>query len=84
MLKSIIVFITVLVVLLFALSNVHHIPLHFITGNPFNVRLVYLVLFSYMLGVLSAAYFFVMARFNARKKARIREAPEQEEDTYEL
>jgi hypothetical protein len=29
-----------------------------------------LVLFSYLLGVLSASYFFIMAGFTARKKAR--------------
>ena len=71
MVKSIIAFITVVVIVLFALSNVHHIQLHFITGNPFDVRLIYLVLFSYMTGVLSATYFFVLSRFHARKKARV-------------
>ncbi len=80
MLKSIIVFITVLVILLFALSNVHHIQLHFITGSPFNVRLVYLVLFSFMIGVLSISYFFVLGRLNARKKARERETELAEEE----
>ncbi len=70
MVKSIIAFITVVVIVLFALSNVHHIQLHFITGNPFDVRLIYLGLFSYMIGVLSAAYFFVVSRFLARRKAR--------------
>lgn len=80
MLKSIIVFITVVVVVLFAVSNVHHIQLHFITGNPFHVRLIYLILFSYVLGVLSASYFFIMSRFNARRKARNEEAEEDEDE----
>ena len=70
MLKSMIAFLAVLLVLLIALSNMHNIQLHFVTGNPFTVRLAFLVLFSYLLGVLSASYFFIMAGFNARRKAR--------------
>ena len=81
--KSVIVFVTVMVIVLFALSNVHHIQLHFITGNPFNVRLIYLVLLSYVLGVVSALYFFLMLRWSARKKARNRET-EQAEDEEEF
>lgn len=80
MLKSMIVFLAVLLILLFALSNLHHIQLHFITGNPFSVRLASLLLFSYVLGVLSASYFFVMTRLTARKKARNKETAEQIEE----
>ena len=80
MLKSMIAFLAVLLILLFALSNLHHIQLHFITGNPFSVRLASLLLFSYVLGILSASYFFVMARLTARKKARNKEAAEQIEE----
>ena len=80
MLKSMIVFLAVLLILLFALSNLHHIQLHFITGNPFSVRLASLLLFSYVLGVLSASYFFVMAKLSVRKKARNKEAVEQIEE----
>ncbi len=82
MLKSIIAFITVLLILLFALSNVHHIELHFLTGSPFNIRLIYLVLFSFMLGILSASYFFIIGRFNAIKKARSNWVEQAEDEEY--
>ncbi len=84
MLKSMIVFIAVLAILVFALANAHHIELHFMPGNPVDVRAAYLVLFSYVLGVLSASYFFVMSRFNARKKARLQEESEDEDDEDEI
>jgi uncharacterized integral membrane protein len=87
MLKSMIAFMAVLLILLFALSNVHNIQLHFITGNPFTVRLASVVLFSYLLGVLSASYFFVMAGFNAKRKARKRAGAlqaDEEEDEEDL
>ena len=84
MLKSMIAFLAVLLILLFALSNMHNIQLHFVTGNPFTVRLAFLVLFSYLLGVLSASYFFIMAGFNAKRKTRktaeARRADEEEDE----
>ena len=80
MLKSVIVFIAVLLILLFALSNMHQIQLHFITGNPLTVRLASLVLFSYVLGVLSASYLFMISRWHARRMARKRGAAGQVEE----
>ena len=68
MLKSIALFVMVLIIVLFALSNAHHIPMHFVVGEAMNVRLIYLVLFSYLLGLLSASYFFVMLKIEARKR----------------
>jgi len=78
MVRSILVFIGVLMIIMFAVSNVHHIPLKF-AGEPFNVRLIYLMLFSYLLGVLSAAYFFIMTRINARKKKQKEQVDEERE-----
>ena len=64
--KSIVLFIVVLLIILFSVSNVHHIPMHFLTGNLLQIRLIYLLLFSYILGVLSAAYFFVLLALRRR------------------
>ncbi|HIJ65929.1 MAG TPA: hypothetical protein HPP77_08245 [Candidatus Hydrogenedentes bacterium] len=80
MIRSIVVFLTVLIIVLFALSNAHHIKLRFIAGEPFNVRLIYLVLFSYLLGVVSATHFFIMLKFNARKKKAAAEESEDDEE----
>ena len=71
-------------IVLFALSNAHQIELRFITGEPFNVRLIYLVLFSYSIGVLSAAYFFFMWRIETRRKQAHRRKTEMEESEDEV
>lgn len=80
MIRSIILFIAVLLIVLVSVSNVHPIPLRLFAGEPVNVRLIYLVIFSFLIGVVSTAYFFIMARFHAKRKR----AREEDEDGDEL
>ena len=70
MVRSVIVFIAILLLILFALSNVHQVPLRFIAGEPLNVRLIYLFLFAYFLGVMTTAYFYVLAGIVSRRKKK--------------
>ena len=83
MVKSITLFIVVFLILLFSLSNVHHIQMRFVTGDPFHVRLIYLLLFSYLLGVLSATYFFILARLRARRKKALLEKENRDDEEEE-
>jgi uncharacterized integral membrane protein len=78
--KTVVFFIIVLLAVLFALSNAHHIPMRFGIGGPVNVKLIYLMLFSYLFGVLSSAYFFTMWRIKAHKRgAGVEEEDEEDE-----
>jgi uncharacterized integral membrane protein len=70
MLKSSVVFMVVLLIVLFSISNIHHIDLHFITREPFEVRLIYLVLFSYVMGLVTAAYFVLVRNLAAKRKKK--------------
>jgi uncharacterized integral membrane protein len=81
--RSIVFFVAVVLIVLFAVSNTHEIELRFITGEPFNVRLIYLVLFSYSIGVLSAVYFFLMWRIETRRKKVRKKQAESEENEEE-
>ena len=82
-LRSIVFFVAVLLIVLFALSNAHHVPLHFITGEPFNVRLIYLMLFSFIAGVACTTYLALALMFHLKKKRARRQQPEPEEDLGE-
>ncbi|HUT25613.1 MAG TPA: hypothetical protein VM492_14815 [Sumerlaeia bacterium] len=84
LIKSIVFFVAVVLIVLFALSNAHQIELRFITGEPFNVRLIYLVLFIYSIGVLSAAYFFFMWRIEIRRKRARKKQAESKENEEEV
>ena len=83
MAKSIAFFVLVLLILLFALLNVHHIRMRLVTGQQFEVRLIYLLLSSYLLGVLSSAYFFLLARLRARRKRSSRSDEAEDEEPEE-
>ncbi len=80
MVRSLIVFIAVLLIVIFAISNVHAIPLRLFAGEPVNVRLIYLLLFSFLIGVASTSYFFMMMKFHAKKKKALQAKSTEDED----
>ena len=79
MFRSIVVFVAVLLMVLFAISNLHTIQLRLFVGEPFNVQLISVMFFSFLIGVASTAYFFVMMKFHAKKK-KAREEKSDDED----
>ena len=79
MIRLIIVFVAVLLIVIFSISNVHPVQLRLFAGEPVNVRLIFLLLLSFLIGVASTAYFFVMMRFHDKKK-KARQAKSTEEE----
>jgi len=80
MVRSLVFFMAVLLIVLFAISNMHPIQLRLFAGEAVNVRLFYLVLFSFLIGIVSASYFFLMLRYHDKKKKARQEKPGEDED----
>ncbi|MBE3039954.1 MAG: hypothetical protein NTZ09_07440 [Candidatus Hydrogenedentes bacterium] len=81
MVRSLVFFVAVLLIVFFAISNMHPIPLRLFAGEAVNVRLFYLVLFSFLIGIVSASYFFLMLRYHdKKKKARQAKSGEDEDE----
>ncbi len=78
MLRLFVFFVAVLMAVIFVIANEHTTQLYLFVGEPFNVRLVSLMLFSFLIGVACASYFFLMMSFHAKKK-KAREAEEDED-----
>ena len=70
LIKVVIITLIVLLLVLFALSNVHPVPLNFILGGPVSVRAISLVLVSYALGVLSTVYVLIILKLRTKKNLR--------------
>jgi uncharacterized integral membrane protein len=83
MIRSIILFIAVLLIVIFSISNVHPIPLRLFAGEPVSVRLIFLLLFSFLIGVASASYFFIMMKFHDKKK-KARQAKSTEDEDRDV
>lgn len=84
LIKVLIISLVVLLLVLFALSNVHHVPLHFIVGGPVNVKAISLVLVSYVLGVLSTVYVLVILKIHSKKKLRNKKESDADENEGEI
>jgi len=80
MVRSLVFFVAVLLIVLFAISNMHPIQLRLFAGEPVNVRLFYLVLFSFLIGIVSASYFFLMLRYHDKKKKARQATSSEDED----
>ena len=80
MIRSIILFIAVLLIVIFSISNVHPIQLRLFAGEPVNVRLIFLLLLSFLIGVASTSYFFLMMKFHAKKNKARRAKSTEDED----
>lgn len=78
--KSIIVFVLVLIVVFFALANAHEIRVNLGVGQGMNVRVISLMLVSYLLGILTSIYFMVISRIEARRRGRKDKQPGDEDE----
>ena len=57
-------------VLLFAWTNTHHVEVGFIFGRPSNVRLIFLLLTTFLLGYFTAVILNIYVRTRIKVKAR--------------
>ena len=63
-------------VVIFVMMNMHHVTLSFIVGPPVKIRLIFLLLSTYVVGILTAA--FVTMIWKVRLDRRRRSAPQVE------
>lgn len=79
---------TGLVIVLFAWSNTHHVEVGLVLGRPVQVRLIFLLLTTFLLGHFTAVLLNVYLRSRIRSKARrekmAREAADDEDDEFLL
>jgi len=73
-----------LAVVMFAWSNTHHVEVGFVLGRPVAVRLIFLLLTTFLLGHFTAVLLNVYVRSRIKSKARrekmAEDAHEDEED----
>ena len=76
------------VLLLFAWSNTHHVEMGLIFGRPTHVRLIFLLLTTFLLGYFTAVLLNIYVRTRIKTKARhlkmAEDAPEDEENDFFL
>jgi len=83
MIKPLLVFLLILVLVVFAIMNVHGVPLNLIVGGPVNVKAIYLVLASYFLGMITAFYIVISVRIRAKRREQLSGRKEVEEPDTE-
>ncbi len=65
----------------FVMMNTHHVALSMVIGEPVKIRLIFLLLTTFVLGVMSSS-FYVMVR-QVRHKKHVRLQPEKPLDLAE-
>ena len=61
----------------FATVNTHQVTLSFVVGSPVKVRLIFLLLSSFLVGMVSCG-FWVLLRRHAKRRRTIPPAPVQD------
>jgi uncharacterized integral membrane protein len=67
-------------VLLFAWSNTHHVEVGFVFGRPSNVRLIFLLLTTFLLGYFAAVLVSIYVRARITAKARHKQMAEDADE----
>ena len=65
-------------VVIFVMMNMHHVTLSFIVGPPVKIRLIFLLLSTYVVGILTAAFATMIWRVRLDRRRRAAGAPQPE------
>lgn len=86
--RVLIILIAGLAMVMFAWSNVHHVEVGCVFGRPVQVRLIFLLLTTFLLGHFTAVLLSVYMRSRIKSKARrekmAHEAHEDDDDEFLL
>jgi len=70
MLRLVVTVLATVLVVAFAMANTHHVELSFVLGAPVQVRLVFLLASSFVVGLLTAMFVQLVGSVRARSRAR--------------
>jgi uncharacterized integral membrane protein len=76
MLRLLLAVVVTVAVVVFVMMNMHHVTLSFVVGPPVKIRLIFLLLSTYVVGIVTAA--FVTMIWKLRMDKRRRSAPQHE------
>jgi uncharacterized integral membrane protein len=86
--KLLLILVAGALVLLFALNNTHHVEMSLIFGTPVHVRLVFLLLTTFLIGHFSAVvlnlYLRTKTNSGANRAERRETSSDSEEDEFFL
>lgn len=74
MLRLLIAIAATVAVVLFVMVNTHHVALSFIFGQPVQVRLIFLLMLTFMLGSVLTIFISMYTKARLRRRLRAVEA----------
>lgn len=72
MIRLFLAVVTTVIVVTFAMMNTHPVTLSFIFGPPVKVRLIFLMMSSFLVGMLFVGFFTMVWRLRLRSTSRVR------------
>lgn len=82
MIRLLIFFLTIVLIVLFALDNMQHATVGLIIGEQVHVRLFFLLLTSFLLGALSAVLLGFYNTTRAKSKSKVAVSKNTEDDEF--
>ena len=70
MLRLVVTILATIVIVAFAMANTHRVELSFVIGAPVEVRLVFLLATSFVVGLATAMFVQLVGSVRARARAR--------------
>lgn len=55
----------------FAMGNTHHVTLSFVVGKPVRVRMIFLLLSTFLIGVTFSMFVALVKKARLRRRARL-------------
>lgn len=68
MAQLIIAILMTIVVVVFSISNSHHVELSFVVGKPVEVRLVFLLMSTFFIGMVAPIFYQLFQRLSISQK----------------
>lgn len=71
MIQLIITVLMTIAVVIFSITNSHHVELSFVIGAPVKIRLIFLLLSTFITGMTVPIYFHMVERLKNNKKLKM-------------
>ncbi len=70
MIKLTLAVLTTIMIVVFAISNSHHVGLSCAVGKPLEVRLIFLLLSAFLIGMLVPVFYRLIRRLDSERQLR--------------